>query len=424
MISGCLKDDLPVRFTAILTIFSVVLITACRLTDISSKSFTMSLPKYFSALLLAISFITTEAQEGFRLTGTAPASLEGSMIYIGTIDYSGIKQEFKDSARIGQGRFTFTGRLPQTAMLTSLSVKQPKFGLHQFFLENRNMTVTIHATGAKNALDSCTFTNAPVHEQFMLLKKKLKPTDSLTIRQYQKMDTAMAKADEMAKQQMNNELMALFRQSKQVTVKFIKENPNNYLSLYQLCYFIAGGPMEYADSLHQLLTHLSIPLQQQPEAIALLKRIQQSNATRIGQPAPWTVLPTEQNIPLSLNSYKGKYVLLDFWASWCGPCLQNLPAVKELYNTWHTGNFDIVGISLDDDKQKWTDAIKKHNLSWVQASDLKGWKNAVAMLYDIRSIPQYILIDPSGKIIANSNDIAPIKQQLEKSLKQSTILKQ
>lgn len=388
----------------------------------------MSLSNYLTTLLLTISFITTQAQAQaeaqFRLTGTAPASLEGSMIYIGTIDYSGLKQDFKDSTRIEQGRFTFTGRLPQKAMLANLAVKQPKFGLHQFFLENRNMTVTLHSPGPRNPLDNCTFTNAPVHEQYMLLKKKLKTVDELITRQFQKMDTAMAKADEATKQQMNNELTALFRKNKQLTVEFIKENPRCYLSLYQLCYSIAGGTMEYADSLHQLLTHLSKPLQQQPAAIALLKRIQQAKATGIGQPAPWAVLPTDQNKPLSLNSYKGKYVLLDFWASWCGPCLQNLPAVKELYNTWHTQNFDVVGISLDEDRQRWTDAIKKHDLPWGQASDLKGWKNAVAMLYDIRAIPQYILVDPAGKIIANSNDIAPIKQQLEKSLKQTATLKQ
>jgi peroxiredoxin len=396
---------------------------ACRHIEISSKSFPMSFLKYLTTILLAIVSFNTNAQDGFRLTGITPDSLEGSKIYIGTTDYADSKYEWRDSARITQGRFIFTGRLPQTAMLTSLVIRKPKFGMYQFLLENRDITITIYSS-ARNAIDSCTFANAPIQEQYMQLKKKQKPANALIIQQYRKMDTAMAKADSAEKQKMNDELMTLFRKEKQVTVQYIKENPDNYLSLYELSYFIAGGAMKYPDSLNNLLQGLSPNLQQQPEALALLKRIRQAKATAVGQPAQWTTLSTDQNKPLALTDYKGKYVLLDFWASWCVPCIQNLPEVKELYNKYHKENFDIVGVSLDDDKSKWIEAIKKHNLPWIQASDLKGWKNAVAALYDIRSIPQYILVGPDGKIIANSNYIDQIKQQLEKTLKQTATLKQ
>ncbi len=396
---------------------------ACKHIEISSKSLPMSFLKHFTTILLIIVSLNANAQEGFRLTGIAPDSLEGTMIYISTTDYSDAKYEWRDSARITQGHFIFTGRLPQTAILTTLYTKRPKFGMYQFLLENRDIAITIYSS-AKNAIDSCTFTNAPVQEQNRQLKKKQKPINAIIIKQYQKMDTAMAKADAAGKQKMNDELIALYGQEKQVTVQYIKENPDNYLSLYQLSYSIAGGAMKYPDSLNNLLRGLSPNLQQQPEALALLKRIQQAKATAVGQPAQWTTLPTDQNKPLALTDYKGKYVLLDFWASWCVPCIQNLPDVKELYNKYQKENFDIVGVSLDDDKNKWIEAIKKHNLPWIQASDLKGWKNAVAVLYDIRSIPKYILVGPDGKIIANSNDIGQIKQQLEKTLKQTATLKQ
>jgi peroxiredoxin len=385
----------------------------------------MTCLKCFIAFLVAFGLLTAQSQQQaqFRLTGTAPAALEGKMLYLGTLDYSGLKQEFKDSARIEHGKFEFTGRLPQTAMLANLAMPQPQFAIYQFFLENRNITITIHPSNKRNVLDSCIIGNAPIHQQYLALKNKQQPVERLIHRQYQKMDTAMAIADEATKQQMNDELSTLFKKSKQATVEFIRENPGSYMSLYQLCYFIAGGKMEYPDSILNLLTGLSASLKRQPEAIALLTRIKQVKRTSIGQPAPWTFLPTNDNKTLSLAQYKGKYVLLDFWASWCGPCLQNLPVVKELYNTNHNRNFDVVGISLDQEKDSWINAINNHHLPWAQVSDLKGWKNAVATLYDIKAIPQYILVDPAGRIVANSNELAPIKQQLEKLLSTTTILK-
>jgi peroxiredoxin len=384
----------------------------------------LSLQRMLFTTVIALCNFFPFAQEGFTLTGTAPDSLNGKLIFLSWRDRAGSGKEFKDSTTITAGRFTLKGRIDQPAVFATLFIPRPKFAAYQFFLENRPTTVIIHPTTAKNLLDNCTFTNAPIQEQYGLLKKKLKTVDNLILRQYQVMDTAMAKADQAGKGKMNNELIALFRKSNEVTVEFIKENPGSYMSLHQLCYTIAGGPIRFADSLQNLLTHLSPALQRQPEARTLAERIQKTKATQAGQTARWTVLPTDQNRSLQLADYKGKYVLLDFWASWCGPCIQNLPAVKELYTSYGTRQFDIVGISLDDDKTRWTDAIKKHNLPWAQVSDLKGWNNAVAALYDIHAIPQYILVGPDGKILANSNEIAPIKQQLEKAMKQTATLKQ
>lgn len=131
---------------------------------------------------------------------------------------------------------------------------------------------------------------------------------------------------------------------------------------------------------------------------------QQDEAKRliIGALAPEFTQNDTLGNPISLASFKGQYILLDFWASWCGPCRRENPNLVDAYNKYKDKNFTILGISLDrpEGKEKWMQAIKDDNLAWAQVSDLKYWNNEVAKLYGIRSIPQSYLLDPEGRIIA------------------------
>lgn len=114
--------------------------------------------------------------------------------------------------------------------------------------------------------------------------------------------------------------------------------------------------------------------------------------------------PDTNGTPVSLSSFRGKYVLVDFWASWCGPCRTENPNVVENFNKFSAKNFTVLGVSLDrpGQKEKWIDAIKADSLNWTHVSDLQFWNNAAAQLYHIQSIPQNILVDPEGKIIAKN----------------------
>ena len=122
----------------------------------------------------------------------------------------------------------------------------------------------------------------------------------------------------------------------------------------------------------------------------------------IGQPAPGFSQNTPEGKMVSLADYRGKYVLVDFWASWCGPCRAENPAVTKVYNEYKGRNFDILGVSLDNKKtrEKWVQAIADDHLAWTQVSDLKGFENAAAQRYAVHGIPQNFLVGPDGKIVA------------------------
>ena len=113
----------------------------------------------------------------------------------------------------------------------------------------------------------------------------------------------------------------------------------------------------------------------------------------------------------------GNYVLIDFWASWCGPCIGSMPMMKELYNKYSDQGLQIIGLSLDSDHDAWVNAIKRHNLPWIHLSDLKGWESAASVAYGVRAIPETVIISPKGKIIATGLQDDELKAKLEEIFK-------
>jgi len=134
---------------------------------------------------------------------------------------------------------------------------------------------------------------------------------------------------------------------------------------------------------------------------------------RVGELAPEFSIPQPDGKTLTLSDYKGKYVLLDFWASWCGPCLRDAPHMRKIQETYGEKNFTLLGVSLDTKKGKWKSAIARYELDWPHGSDLGGWDSQVAKTYGVTSIPHTVLISPEGEILA----IGLRGEQLDKKLK-------
>jgi peroxiredoxin len=200
-------------------------------------------------------------------------------------------------------------------------------------------------------------------------------------------------------------------------VKFISTHPDSYVSLYTLFSYMS---LLDPQVLETTFNGLSERLRNMEDVKGITRYIAISKRTAIGQPAINFTQNNTEGIPVSLSSLKGKYVLIDFWASWCGPCRKESPHLVKAYNKFKSRNFEIIAISLDDNKEKWLKAIKDDGLSWIHVSDLKQSKNAVGnavgMEYGIRHIPTNLLLNPNGIIIAKNLRGEALEKKLDEIL--------
>ena len=171
--------------------------------------------------------------------------------------------------------------------------------------------------------------------------------------------------------------------------------PNDFFEVYNS---LIEGTREYAATA--------------PQFVAIDSYLAPIRATMPGQPAPELMFNTPEGQPLALSSLRGKTVLIDFWASWCGPCRRENPNVKRVYDKYKDQGFEIYGVSLDKGKAKWVEAIQKDGLPWLHVSDLQGWGSAAAKIYSVTSIPQTFLVGPDGTILERGLRGPALEQKL------------
>ncbi|MCD0488622.1 redoxin domain-containing protein [Pedobacter sp. MC2016-14] len=391
---------------------------------------------FMSCLMMVFAFSSNatiqtapKAKKVFTLRGTLKQIKKGKVF----LRLNGQPQ--LDSAILDNGRFSFKGILKDdivTAMLMmQLPISKAQREANPFAgTSSRSFYLTpdqISLSG--NRLEDVIFSGTKEMEEFSLLERKIEEFYALTSpsrKNYIRIDTSAnfpGKADSLA--YYNGQMQSIGKKYKEMEMKFFYQHPASLLTMAMIREKTAIADPESAAEMQKLIAHLSPRLRNRPDMLEISKRLQLHSTLTIGKPALNFSIPDTTGTAVSLSSYRGKYVLVEFWASWCGPCRAQTPYLLESYHTYKNNNFDILGISLDSSREKWIKAIKEDKLPWAQVSELKGFKSEIVSKYGIVGVPLNFLIDPNGKIVAcnlrNEELPAKLAELLSPAVKTFTI---
>lgn len=341
------------------------------------------------------------------------------------LQYSYQGKRVSDTAAITNGTFALKGTIDKPDRSVLVIVKKsdnPRMMLSMDYAGNivGKDGITLYLDKGAISINGPTLSKATVkgsvaHDQHTALQKNLKPIYD-KLESINKKRTALTTDERKgsASQDLDAETQNAFKEMGPIQEAFIKANLNSYVS-----WNIVSGKSIIDNPVKQkeLLYSFGDKFLKSEDGKAAIERLETAFKTAVGQPAPLFAQNDTEGNSVSLASLKGKYVLIDFWASWCGPCRAENPNVVKAYNKFKDKNFEIIAVSLDEKHDNWVKAIKDDGMPWIHVSDLKGWKNEVGILYNVRAVPQNWLIDPNGIIVAKNLRGKEIEDKLAEIIK-------
>lgn len=335
------------------------------------------------------------------------AHMTDSVVYF---NYGTMGSSKTDTAKVTNGRFTFKGHVEEPVP-GFIFTKTYKVKI-ELFVENTPIAIVADTDSMYNTKVSG---KGAATKEFEAFSQKLMDNRKRTIALYQKVNETSQAGDSVTAKILQAKADSQYNWEFKARVAYVGEHPKSYVGAKELLAYTSTITLPAAIKMYDKLDP-SIKASNIGKEIAA--RIDLLSKVETGKPAQEFTQSTPDGKQVKLADYKGKYVLIEFWASWCGPCRAENPNVVAAYAKFKDKNFTVLGISLDQPtgKEKWLKAIHDDHLTWTQVSDLKFWNNAVARQYDINAIPANLLIGPDGKIVAKNLHEGELEKKLSELL--------
>ncbi|PTN08729.1 AhpC/TSA family protein [Mangrovibacterium marinum] len=348
--------------------------------------------KLFPIFLLLVVMAACQSNSSkYTISGTV-AGLDSGVVYLVKVEAN--KPVVVDTSKIENSTFHFEGTAGSPE-LTYLRLNARDY-FAQFFLEN----AAINVESYKDSLRATKVSGSPTTDIFNSYVEEVSRLNQKMGEYRGQYQQAAATGNQEEMERVKIDIEAAADNMEVYAKNFVRENSSSIVAPFITLTQLANN-LEY-DEMKELVDGFAPELETSEFVVQLKKMLESQAKTAVGVEAPDFTMNDPEGTPFTLSSLRGKYVLLDFWASWCGPCRQENPNVVAAYQKYKDKGFDILGVSLDRDKDAWLKAIDDDHLNWHHVSDLKYWQNEVARLYGVNAIPHSVLLDPEGKIVAKN----------------------
>jgi len=379
---------------------------------------------FLIALSLSILSCSKVKKGEFLISGEAKGIPNGKMIFLKTQNDVGLVLNV-DSTKVQDGKFELKGKVKEPSMfaLYVKDIQQPV----PFIMESGEIVVKID----KDSIWKSKISGTDSNDSFQEFNDKTNDINKRLVdyqnKNIQKLMEAQQKKDNVTIESLKSGYVKIQKEMDDYMIQYPDENPNSYISLLLVERLFSSQDFKY-EKVKKTFENLNEELRNTTKGKAIsdkLKTIEKNmknpaaaeklNSLKL---APDFSAKSPNGTTISLKESLGKVTIIDFWASWCGPCRKENPNVVALYNEFHSKGLNIIGVSLDDEATKWKDAIAKDKLTWNQVSNLKGFEDPIATLYDVQQIPTTFVLDSKGNIVAKDLRGDELKAKVQELLAQ------